>query len=62
MSYCGPKQNFLSRELSSTLNDPEVLNANLEKQIKKGKAAQVYNQGNYFINLSLGVVSKPNNK
>ncbi len=39
-----------------------MLNADLKKQIKRGKVAQVYNQGSYFISSLLDLAFKLNNK
>ena len=62
MGYYKAKQIIMSRDRFSVLNSHEMLNINLDKQVKNKKVTQEYNSRILFSNSLFTLVFKPNHK
>jgi hypothetical protein len=59
VGYTGPRQCIVADNLTSAADAPEVLTADLHKQLAKGQLGQTADLPEHFISSPLGLVPKP---
>lgn len=62
IGYCRLEQKIISRNLSSAINNPDILTTDLENQIAVDQLIEVSDLENHFISFLLGLALKSNGK